>query len=88
MLRKNNHRSLTTYEAGVIAELEAEIDEQRKELPVNSPLSLQNFGGTADHSCGGCFPEFGDQLKAVRQAALPGGTNGSTSLSDSGGLRP
>jgi HK97 family phage major capsid protein len=39
------NRPLTAKEAGWYAEAEREIDRLRKELPANSPLTLQNFGG-------------------------------------------
>jgi HK97 family phage major capsid protein len=44
-------RSLTAQEAGIIVEMEKAINDERKHLPVNSPLTLQNngFGGSGSH---------------------------------------
>jgi len=41
---RREKRSLTAKEAGLYAEIEAEIDNLRKWLPANSPLSLQKDG--------------------------------------------
>jgi HK97 family phage major capsid protein len=44
-------RPLTAKEAGLVVELEAEINEQRKNLPANSPLTL--MGPSGNRSFGG-----------------------------------
>jgi HK97 family phage major capsid protein len=43
---KEEGRPLTTKEAGIVAELEVAISEERKKLPVSDPLTLQNLGGS------------------------------------------
>jgi HK97 family phage major capsid protein len=43
--RKEN-RPLSAKEAGLFTELEGAIQEERKNLPVGSPLTLQGFGGS------------------------------------------
>lgn len=69
----NANRSLSAKEAGIVAQLENAIDEQRKYLPVNSPLTLQGpSSGALSHSAGP-FPDISSQLIAVRNAGMPGG---------------
>jgi len=63
-------RALTATEAGWICEAEAEIDNLRKQLPANSPLSLQNFGPgsralTGGPGNGGGFENVGDFMQAL-----------------------
>jgi HK97 family phage major capsid protein len=41
-------RALTGEEETLRGEIEAKLDDLRKSLPANSPLSLQNFGGNDD----------------------------------------
>ncbi len=65
---KHFGRPLSAKEAGIVAEMEAQIDALRKELPANAPLSLQNFGGgrsTADHGSAHGFKDVGDFLQAL-----------------------
>jgi len=46
-------RQPTAQETGIIAEIDVQIDALRKELPANSPLTLQNFGGNDGRTIGG-----------------------------------
>lgn len=41
-LAREEGRALTAKEAGLVAELSAAIDEERKHLPVSSPLTMEN----------------------------------------------
>jgi HK97 family phage major capsid protein len=63
--RKQN-RALLPKEAGIIAELEGAINEERKALPVSDPITLQNFGGgqraITGHSTGG-YESVGEILQ-------------------------
>lgn len=56
MKAHNEGRALTSREAGLVTEMEAEIDEQRKHLPVGGPLTLSNktllHGGSRQHEVG------------------------------------
>jgi HK97 family phage major capsid protein len=48
---RDEGRALTAQEAGLVTELEAAINDERKSLPVNSPLTLQNtLGGETSQS--------------------------------------
>jgi HK97 family phage major capsid protein len=51
-LAQSEDRPLNAKEAGLVAEIEAKIDEERKHLPVNSPLTLE-LNRTFDSASGG-----------------------------------
>lgn len=67
---KREGRILTAKEAGAIAALEIAINEERKKLPANSPLTMGNIAG---RSYGNGFSSFGELLQATAAAARPGG---------------
>lgn len=54
-----------------VREMQNHIEDLKLSLPANAPLTLQNFSRTI--STGGPFTSFGEQLMAVRNAAMPGG---------------
>lgn len=71
---QSQNRALTTEEVALVVEMEAAIDEERKKLPVGSPLSLQFSGNQRSANSGNRpFKSFGEQLHAVMQAGIPGG---------------
>lgn len=71
---KAGNRTLTAREAGIVAEIDQEIDNLRMELPANSPLSLVGpGGGHRTTGSDGPFRNVGEQLQAIRAAGIPGG---------------
>lgn len=62
-------RALTATENQHVNELRAELDHQRKSLPVNGPITVQGISRRSD----GPFASFGEQLQAIMRAGLPGG---------------
>lgn len=71
---RKEDRPLSAKEAGLVVELEAEIQEQRKNLPVGSPLTLHNFGGGGGGSySAGPFRSMGEQLLLIKEAGMPSG---------------
>jgi len=72
-LARKEGRKLSPKEDGIIAELEGEIEVQKKYLPASGPLSLQDFGSRSRTVSSGPFRNLGEQLLAIQQAALPGG---------------
>jgi len=54
-----------------IVDMKNRIEELRMSLPVSGPMTVQNSGRTT--STVGPFASFGEQLMAVRNAAMPGG---------------
>ena len=56
------HRAFNAREAGLIVEIDAEINEQRKQLPVSSPLTLQDFGFDGRTKGQGISPARGRHL--------------------------
>jgi HK97 family phage major capsid protein len=69
---RGEQRALTAKEAGLCAEIEAEIDHLRKSLPANAPLSLAGPGGQSTIGTGRGFRSLGEQMQAVARAASPG----------------
>jgi HK97 family phage major capsid protein len=61
------NRPLTARETGLIVEFDAEINEQRKNLPVGSPLTLQGFGGgrSVRSTDTGGFKDMGEFMSAL-----------------------
>ena len=66
----NFAKNLTDEQLKIREALIDGITELRREIPINWPVSLQSFNG---RSSSGPFPTLGEQLKAVRQAGIPGG---------------
>jgi HK97 family phage major capsid protein len=58
-------RALTAKEAGLRSELEVAIDEIRKGLPQNSPLTLQNFSSDSGASDRAILPARGRTFRAM-----------------------
>ena len=59
------HRAFNAREAGLIAEIDAEINEQRKQLPVSSPLTLQDFGFDGRTKGQGISPARGRDYRSM-----------------------
>jgi HK97 family phage major capsid protein len=63
-------RVMDSGERKNVDKMQAKVEELKMELPVGQPLTVA--GNTRLTSSSGPFPDFGSQLLAVRDAALPG----------------